>query len=153
MKTENVITHSPAETRKLARRIAASLEGPAVLALHGDLGSGKTCFVQGLAEALEVRDVVTSPTFIIVNEHKGRRTLYHVDLYRVPTPEDALRIGMEDYLHPDGITAIEWAERAADLIPADAWHIHFEAGADLNERRIRIRRPGAGGHSNHRGAG
>jgi tRNA threonylcarbamoyladenosine biosynthesis protein TsaE len=139
MKTQEVITRSAEETQRLAGRIASEFKGPAVLALHGELGSGKTCFVKGVARALGIERNITSPTFIIINEHRGRRPLYHVDLYRIRTPDEALCLGLDEYLHADGITVIEWAERAGDLIPEDALHIEFETRPRANERLIRIR--------------
>jgi tRNA threonylcarbamoyladenosine biosynthesis protein TsaE len=137
---DTVISRSPEETRDLARRLAEQLEDGTVMALHGDLGAGKTCLVQGLAEALGIEDVVNSPTYTIVNELRGKRRLYHIDLYRVSDDLEAMALGLEEYLEPDGITAIEWAERATDSLPADAVHIHIEPGATANERSIRIHR-------------
>jgi tRNA threonylcarbamoyladenosine biosynthesis protein TsaE len=113
----------------------------ATLALHGDLGSGKTCFVQGLAAALKIARSVTSPTFIIVNEYRGERPLFHIDLYRLNSAGEAAGVGLEEYIEADGITAIEWAERAADILPAETVHISFETAAHQSERRIAIRWP------------
>lgn len=130
-----------ADTHKLARHLLKQLPGRLVLALHGDLGSGKTCFVQGLAAALKVDRPVTSPTFTLVHEYRGTRPLVHVDLYRIRDADDALMLGMEEYFESDGITAVEWAERAEDIFPADAVHLWFEAGASPHVRRIVIRSP------------
>jgi len=110
----------------------------AVLALHGELGSGKTCFVQGLARALGVRQPVTSPTFTIVNEYRGRCPLVHMDLYRINDPEELLGIDFENFLDTGGITVIEWAERSGDWLPGNAVHIYFETGPVLNKRIITI---------------
>jgi len=137
------ITRRPAETRAAARRVAGLLAPRAVLALHGDLGSGKTCFVQGLAEALGVSAAVTSPTFTLIHEYPGPVPLYHIDLYRMDTPEQALGIGLEDYFESEGVTVIEWAERAGDLIPDCAWHLYFEVLSGRNRRRIRVVLPSA----------
>lgn len=109
------------------------------MALHGDLGSGKTCFVQGLAESLGVTTPVTSPTFTIACEYPGAVPLYHVDLYRLDGADEALRAGLDEYLQGDGITVIEWAERAAALLPADTIHVRFTAGEAPDERLIEIR--------------
>ena len=138
--TEQVISGSPEETRALARSVVAGLPAGAVLALHGELGSGKTCFVHGVAQALAIARPITSPTFTIINEYRGNRPLYHIDLYRIRTPDEALDLGLEDYLDPDGITVIEWAERAGDLIPAAAVHIRFERLAESTRRAITITR-------------
>ncbi len=138
---EIIITRSPAETRALAARLADELRPGSVLALHGDLGSGKTCFVQGLAEALGVQGAVSSPTFIIVNEHHGRLALFHVDLYRISGEAEAEDLALEEYLEADGVTAVEWAERAAALLPERTIHLFFSLQGDPESRRIIIRRP------------
>lgn len=130
------ISASPDATYAFAARLLARLAPGAVLALHGNLGAGKTCFVQGLARALDVRTPVNSPTFTLVNEYKGRLPLYHIDFYRLHQPEEALALGLEEYLQTDGITAIEWAERVAPLLPDHAWHLFFAPGAAPEERVI-----------------
>jgi len=140
VKRQVTISRSPAQTRKLAARLAGDLTDGDVLTLRGGLGSGKTCFVQGLAEALGIRHPVTSPTFTIVNEHVGTRRLYHVDLYRLHDPEEVLALGFADYLEADGITAVEWPERAGDLIPPTAIQIFFEVLPGSRRRRITIER-------------
>lgn len=134
-KTREVITQSPDETRKFAAGLASRLQAGSVLALHGDLGSGKTCFVQGLAEAFGVIEIVNSPTFAIINEYRGRFRLYHVDLYRINSSAEAEALGMDDFLEGDGITAIEWPEIFSSLLPKNTIHIYFEL-MDLNRRRI-----------------
>lgn len=133
---QKIISKSPEETQALAAALAAELKSGAVLALHGELGSGKTCFIQGLARALGVRQPVTSPTFTIVNEYRGRCPLVHMDLYRISDPEELLSIDFEDYLDTEGIVVIEWAERSGDWLPGNTMHIYFETGADLNQRTI-----------------
>lgn len=141
--TERLETNSAAETQALAARLAAELPDGAVLCLHGDLGAGKTCFVQGLAKALGVRRPVGSPTFTLINEYKGRRALAHVDLYRVRGAGDAFGLGLEDYLFRfGGVVAIEWAERVAELLPETCWHVRLEArGAGEQARTVTIKRP------------
>ena len=138
MKPRTVISKSPEETRALAASLLPALGKGAVLALHGELGSGKTCFVQGLAAAMGVRQVVTSPTFTLVNEYAGRLPLYHLDLYRLCGAKDLAGLGLDDYLDPDGITVIEWAERAADLLPESAWHLYFATLSDPEMRTITV---------------
>ncbi|MFC1461960.1 tRNA (adenosine(37)-N6)-threonylcarbamoyltransferase complex ATPase subunit type 1 TsaE [Verrucomicrobiota bacterium] len=133
-----IVSDSPEHTRGLANSLLDQLVKGSVLSLHGELGSGKTCFVQGLADALNVRQAVTSPSYTIINEYAGRWSLYHIDLYRVHSPEEALRLGLEDYLVPDGITAIEWGERAEDLLPENTIHITFELLPKQDARAITI---------------
>lgn len=134
-----VESNSVKDTHKLARHMLKQLPGPQVLALHGDLGSGKTCFVQGLALALGVDRPVTSPTFTLVHEYPGLRPLVHVDLYRLRDSLDALMLGLEEYFDSAGITAIEWAERAEDIFPPRTIHIFFETLDGSHARRITIK--------------
>ena len=113
-------------TWALAREFAAELKPGDVVCLEGDLGTGKTTFTQGLAAALGVKGRVTSPTFCIVQEHRGERNfLVHMDLYRLNGEDDVVAIGWEDYLAEGAILAVEWPERAGGLIPPNARHVRF----------------------------
>ncbi|HRZ11626.1 MAG TPA: tRNA (adenosine(37)-N6)-threonylcarbamoyltransferase complex ATPase subunit type 1 TsaE [Kiritimatiellia bacterium] len=132
------ISRSPEETFRLAADLARELPRGAVLALHGELGAGKTAFVQGLARALGIDRPVSSPTFTLINEYPGPIPLYHIDLYRIRDSADALGLGLDEYLHGNGITAIEWAERIADLLPPDALHVRLQPGEEMNERLISV---------------
>jgi len=134
----NITSHSPEETCNIAERLVSDAAEDAVFALYGELGSGKTCFVKGIAIALGIRQAVTSPTFTIINEYRGARPLYHIDLYRVQNPDEALALGLEDYLDRPGIVAIEWAERAAGILSDKTTHIYFGPLSDPNHRSIRI---------------
>ena len=137
---KTIVSHSPEETRRVAVDLLAELKPGAVLALHGELGAGKTCFVQGLAAALDVHQPVSSPTFTLIHEYASNPPLYHADLYRIRDAGDAFGLGLEEYLGGDGITVIEWAERATELLPPDTWHLTFEVGNDLTERIITIQK-------------
>ena len=134
-----MVSHRPEETRSIAAVLVDKLPDRSVIALYGELGSGKTCFVQGLASALGITQPVTSPTFTIINEFRGARPLYHIDLYRLSGPDEILALGFDDYLEADGVTAIEWAERAGDLLPPVTVHVELAALAQPNERSILIR--------------
>ncbi len=138
MKT--ITSHSPEETQSIASDLLSELPDNSVLALHGDLGAGKTCFVKGLAKALGIKQAITSPTFTIVNEYLQPSPLYHIDLYRLGGPDEMFGLGFEEYFEKDGVKAIEWAERAGDLIPEDAVHIDFWTGQMPEERVISVRR-------------
>ena len=96
--THRIVTKSPAGTHRAARSLLRGLGPGSVIALHGELGSGKTCFVQGLARALGIAEPVASPTFTLVHEYRGRLSLYHVDLYRIAGPREAQNLGLDEYL-------------------------------------------------------
>ena len=131
--------HSVEETWGIAREFAKTLKPGDVVCLEGDLGAGKTTFTQGLAAAMGVPGRVNSPTFCIVQEHKGPRFLVHMDLYRLHGEDDVIAIGWEDYLAEGAILVVEWPERAGSLIPADAKHIVFTHLDDEDCRRIEFR--------------
>lgn len=106
------ISHSPAETALLGERWGRAAWRGLVIGLSGDLGAGKTQLVKGIARGLEVTDLVHSPTFALVNEYNGGRLrLFHLDLYRLETAAQAVAAGLDNFLQPDGVTVIEWAER------------------------------------------
>lgn len=108
-----IITRSDAQTRFLGQKIGSLLSQGLILALTGDLGSGKTCLVQGIAKGLNVPDQypVTSPSFTLMNQYPGRLALYHVDLYRIDNPMECHDIGLYDILDSGAVVAIEWADR------------------------------------------
>ncbi|HOE61277.1 MAG TPA: tRNA (adenosine(37)-N6)-threonylcarbamoyltransferase complex ATPase subunit type 1 TsaE [Kiritimatiellia bacterium] len=127
------------ETWRLAAEVAVGLEPGMVIALHGDLGAGKTTFVQGLGQALGIRRPMTSPTFTVSTEYRTPAfTLVHMDLYRLNGPDDLLTIGYPEYLENGAVVAIEWPERAGDLIPADALHVRFTLTGEAETRVIEI---------------
>ena len=110
-----IISHNPAETEALGEKFGRAAERGLVLALSGDLGAGKTQLVKGIARGLGAVARVHSPTFTLVNEYGGGRLkLFHLDLYRLETPAQILSAGIEEFLSPDGVAVIEWAERLED---------------------------------------
>ena len=126
-----IVTASAAETRAIARELAAALPPDIVLALHGNLGVGKTTFVQGLAAGFGCPDPVTSPTFTIYTLHQGgRRTLVHLDAYRLDTGAQIDSLMLEDFLVSPYCLAVEWPEKIADWIPSEAWHLELGITAD-----------------------
>jgi tRNA threonylcarbamoyladenosine biosynthesis protein TsaE len=135
-------TSSVAETMDLGAEIAAALDPGAVLALYGDLGTGKTHFVKGVARGLGIPPAsVRSPTFTILSTHDdGDRPLYHFDAYRVQNPDEFVELGFEEYLHDDGLTCIEWADRVQDLLPPDTLHLQFHHVAP-SKRRVTLGAP------------
>lgn len=142
MNRSTTITNCPEETRALAENLLANLPGGAIIALHGELGAGKTCFVKGLAAALNVHQPITSPTYTIANEYSGRLKLYHIDFYRINNADEALALGFDDYLESEAVCAIEWPERVEDLLPATTIRVNLEPGNGADQRRITITLPG-----------
>lgn len=102
------ISKSVEDTYALAEKLAKRLKGGEVILLNGNLGAGKTTFTKGLAKALGVEEVVTSPTFTFMKEYKGRLSLYHFDMYRVEDEDELYELGLSDYLYMDGVCVIEW---------------------------------------------
>ena len=135
----HIVTHSPDETRNLGKTIGTWIKHPLVIAMTGDLGSGKTAFVQGLARGLGVPTeyYITSPTFTLINEYPGRLHLLHIDLYRLDGIGDLEDIGLDELLYDQAVIAIEWAEKMTDNLPAVHLAIRFEI-ADDESRRIRL---------------
>ena len=132
------ISNSPAETEAIGRQIAEEIGVGSVLALKGDLGSGKTLFVKGVVNGLGSSADVTSPTFTILHEYRGGRLpVYHFDLFRVENPQALARLGLDDYFFGDGISVIEWADRFPEFVPEQARWIFFEIKSET-DRAIRI---------------
>jgi tRNA threonylcarbamoyladenosine biosynthesis protein TsaE len=134
-----ITTRTPDETQKLGKTIGKWIEHPLVIGLTGDLGSGKTAFVQGLAEGLEVPGdyYITSPTFTLINEYPGRLPLFHIDLYRLDGISDLEDIGLDELLYGQAVIAIEWAEKISDGLPIEHLTMTFEI-TDDDYRRISL---------------
>jgi tRNA threonylcarbamoyladenosine biosynthesis protein TsaE len=131
-----LISRSPDQTRIAAADFARTLIAGSVVKLVGDLGSGKTEFVKGLAPGLNCQNVVTSPTFTLVHEYRGGRLpLFHMDLYRLNHEAELDEIGFEDYLRAGGICAVEWADKFADRMPRDSVEVVLTI-LENNTRRI-----------------
>lgn len=131
-------SRSPDETRALGARLGARLGKSDVVACVGPLGAGKTCFLQGLAHGLGVSADVTSPTFVLVNEYRGRLPVYHVDAYRTESLTELVDLGIEEMLHGDGVTVVEWADKLLPLLPARTITVRITGLGD-EPRRIEIR--------------
>lgn len=130
---------SAAQTRAWARRLASVVDRGDILCLVGELGTGKTCFAQGLGQGLGIAKPIISPTFIRVREYCGcsaRLPFYHIDLYRVAGDDEALAWGLEEYLYGQGVCAIEWADRIRGLLPPGSLWIHFLHGQTPEVRHI-----------------
>ena len=130
-------SYSPEETAEIAGSFSASILPGDVITMNGDLGVGKTAFVQGLAKGLEIDEYLSSPTFTIVNCYEGRLPLYHFDVYRIDDPDEMYEIGYDEYIDGDGVCVIEWAENIAEILPRERYDItiskDYEKGENFRE--------------------
>jgi len=130
------ISNSPAQTEAIGRQFAKELNVGSILALKGELGSGKTQFTKGLVAGLESSAPVTSPTFTIIHEYPGGRLpIYHFDFFRLENRESVAQLGLDDYFFGDGISVIEWADRFPESVPEQARWVFFEIRSE-NARMI-----------------
>lgn len=133
-------THSYQETISLSSEIAKQLKPGDIIAFRGDLGAGKTAFVTGLAKGLGIEADVSSPTFSLMNEYRGKDiTLCHFDMYRIETFEDLYSTGFFDYLDTDAILAIEWSENIENVLPPGCIEVELLPGKNENDREILIK--------------
>ncbi len=130
-----LIMNNPALTRAFGERLGRLLKAGDVVALFGDLGAGKTTLTQGIAAGLEIDDEVDSPTYLLVQEHRGRLTLFHADLYRIEDSSSLTEMGFEEYFEREGVTVIEWAERATDILPEERLEIHLRYTPEAEDTR------------------
>lgn len=139
--TNDFETHSAVETLDLGKAFADLLRPGDVVALHGELGSGKTQFVKGVCLGLEIRDCVTSPSFTIVNEYpKGKYPVYHFDFYRLRSLAELNEIGFDEYLFGGGVCLLEWADAVGDRLPSNRYDVTLTLGRDYNQRLIQIKK-------------
>ncbi len=131
---QGVSTQSPEEMRAVAAEFAAFCPEDATLELSGDLGAGKTVFVKGLAEAWEIAETVTSPTFNIFSFYKGKRHLLHLDAYRLNSPEEMESLMIEEFLQSPYCLAVEWPEKIQGWLSSDSWKLVFVI--DEDERHV-----------------
>jgi tRNA threonylcarbamoyladenosine biosynthesis protein TsaE len=136
-----LVSRSPEETQAIGEQLGARLTPGAVVACTGELGAGKTCFLQGLARGLGVTTDVTSPTFVLINQYRGRLPVYHLDAYRTGSLTELVDLGLEEMLQGDGVTVVEWADKLLPLLPAARTiHVHLSGLGD-EPREIRIEEP------------
>jgi tRNA threonylcarbamoyladenosine biosynthesis protein TsaE len=128
----------PEETEDAGERLGRRLAPGAVVALTGELGAGKTCFVQGLVRGLGVTARATSPTFVLINQYRGRVPVYHVDAYRTDSLTELMDLGLLELMGGAGVTVIEWADKLRSLLPPETIHVHIEGVGD-EPRAITIR--------------
>lgn len=135
------ITKTPEETELIGRRLATYLDGQGIsrafVAIYGEMGVGKTAFTRGFASALDISGV-RSPTYTVVNEYRGRRRVYHFDMYRIETEDDLISIGFDDYVFSDGYSIAEWCENIKEDIPEDAISVTISRTPSPDERKITV---------------
>lgn len=139
MRPLELVSSSPAQTHLLGSHIGSLAERGDTVLLTGELGTGKTCLIQGIAEGLGVKERAFSPSFVIVREYHGRMPLYHIDLYRLDTLDELADLGLDEYIGAGGVTAVEWAERGSGILPQDALHVHLGYVRQVaGQRQIRV---------------
>lgn len=129
---------SARETLELGRMLGGLLKEGDVIALFGDLGTGKSVFTQGVAQGLGVECCVTSPTFVLINEYQGVLPLYHFDVYRLDDPDEVLELGYEEYFYGEGVTVIEWAEKIIEYLPNEYLAVTLEKTEPLEDQGRRL---------------
>ena len=135
------ISNCPDDTKKIAADMALKLKSGDVLCLYGDLGAGKTAFVQGLAKGLGIDEHITSPTFTIVKEYEGRLPLYHFDVYRISDSDEMYEVGFDEYVYGEGVSVIEWPQLIEDILPDKRYDIEIKKDLSKGEeyREITVR--------------
>lgn len=130
MRAARLTAATPEETAAAGEALGRTLGPGDVVALYGELGAGKTCFTQGLAGGLDVGAWATSPTFVLVNEYRGRLPVHHVDAYRTTSLTELVDLGLLDLLGGDGVTIVEWADKAEPLLPERAVRVRIDGVGD-----------------------
>lgn len=133
-----ITTASPEETREVGRVLGEQARAGDVFLLTGPLGAGKTCLTQGIAWGLGVSEYARSPTFVIMTRYRGRLTMYHFDLYRINDPLEAWDLGLDEQLFGDGVSVVEWADRAEEVFQENCLWLHLDYAADGQGRTIAI---------------
>lgn len=138
MEEKKIVIKNEEETKKFGEQLCEKLTAGSIVALTGDLGTGKTTLTKAIAAGLGVTDVITSPTFNIVKQYdSGRLPLYHFDVYRIGDVDEMYEIGYEEYFFGEGVCVIEWADLIEEIIPEDAMRIEIEYGEKEGERIYR----------------
>jgi tRNA threonylcarbamoyladenosine biosynthesis protein TsaE len=119
MESLKLNSHSPGQTQLLGSYLGELAQKSDVFLLTGELGTGKTCLVQGIARGLNVKEYAFSPSFVILREYRGRLPLYHIDFYRLDHIEEITDLGLEEYFYGDGVCVVEWAEKGLQVVPRD----------------------------------
>lgn len=144
LEARHITTTTPEATAAVGEALGRTLGPSDVVALYGELGAGKTCFVQGLVRGLDVVGHATSPTFVMVNEYRGRLPVHHVDAYRTASLTELMDLGLLDLLGGDGVTLVEWADKAEPLLPERTVRVRIDGVGD-EPRLVTITRPAPAG--------
>ena len=131
------VSYSPEQTQEIGRTLGVGAQKGFIYLLSGELGSGKTCLTQGMLAGLDSEEHARSPSFILVTQYSGRLTMYHMDLYRMEDIESVFDLGLEDYLFGDGLSVVEWADKARNYLPAESLNVQIER-IDETERRLTL---------------
>ncbi len=134
--SETLESHSEEETVAFGEAIGRSLEAGNIVLISGELGAGKTRLVQGIARGLDTKRIPRSPTFVLVNQHEGRLTLHHSDLYRINGPAEVDDLGLLEAASDGGVLAVEWADRARAAFPDDCLEVRLSRGETPDDRHI-----------------
>lgn len=126
------------DTEDFGIKLGKTLKGGDVLSLTGDLGAGKTTLTKSIGKGLGVEEYITSPTFSLINEYKGRVNVYHFDVYRLDDVDDLYDLGFEDYFYSDGVTIVEWGDKIKEFLPDNTIDVYIEKGKELDERIVTI---------------
>ncbi|MCR4416764.1 MAG: tRNA (adenosine(37)-N6)-threonylcarbamoyltransferase complex ATPase subunit type 1 TsaE [Ignavibacteria bacterium] len=140
MNLKVLVSNSPEETFEIAKDFSSELKPGDIVALIGNLGTGKTIFVKGICAGLNAEQNPLSPTFSIINEYNGKYKIYHFDFYRIKNIEELYDIGYEDYFNDESICLIEWADMFPEILPKDTIEVKIEFGEIENQRKISIKK-------------
>ncbi|WP_416198600.1 MAG: tRNA (adenosine(37)-N6)-threonylcarbamoyltransferase complex ATPase subunit type 1 TsaE [Sporanaerobacter sp.] len=133
-----IILKNTKDTEQFGYKLGKILKGGEIICLIGDLGAGKTTMTKSIAKGLDVEEYVTSPTFTLINEYKGRVPLYHFDVYRLEEVESIYDLGFEEYFYSNGVSIIEWADKIKNVLPEDVLTIEIKRGSNDEERVLNI---------------
>lgn len=134
----SLTTKSADETIELGKKLGSMLKGGEIIAMQGTLAAGKTTITKGIAQALGIKDTITSPTFCLISEYEGKIPLYHMDVYRLDGGEDFINLGVEDMIYGKGVSIIEWSEKVMSELPKKTIILRIEPVENTTERKITI---------------
>ena len=132
----NLISESPEETQRFGEDLGRLAQPGDLFLLLGSLGTGKTCLTQGIAWGLGIEGYATSPSFVVINQYRGRLPLYHIDLYRLDRIEEVIELGLDDYLYGEGVSVVEWAEKALAVLPKEHLLIEMSFISDTSRNLV-----------------